>query len=335
MNRPPEAFIFVQEQELVSFTTASFEKVGLSNHHAALISRLLVNSDMRGVRSHGVRAASGYTHTFADGNCNPRPNIRVISKSPTSVVVDGDGTLGYWPMVEATNCAIQKAQETGMGMGLARHIGHYGSAGHYTRMCMEAGCIGFSVQGYRNMGNARGQDPKPQIGYIGNPPLCFGIPSGDEPPVVQDVATRILADYQKSPEFDDLLTRIPAAFFKSIGYGAVATILGGALAGAALPEADEVQERWPAANHGGMVLAIHIETVIPEDDFRGEVDRFVKDVRESFEPMPGYDEALLPGAIEEQRMDLHREKGIRFGEIEQQTIREMSERLDVALPWND
>ena len=65
--------------------------------------------------------------------------------------------------------------------------------------------------------------------------------------MVQDVATRILADYQKSPEFDDLLTRIPAAFFKSIGYGAVATILGGALAGAALPEADEVQERWPAA----------------------------------------------------------------------------------------
>ena len=335
MNRPPEAFIHVQENELVSFTTACFEKVGLSSHHAALISRLLVNSDMRGVRSHGVRAASGYTRTFAEGNCNTRPDVKIVSESPTSVVIDGDGTLGYWPMVDATNCAIQKARETGMGMGLARHIGHYGSAGHYTRMCMEAGCIGFSVQGYRNMGNARGRDPKPQIGYIGNPPLCFGIPSGEEPPVVQDVATRILADYQQSPEFDDLLTRIPAAFFKSIGYGAVATILGGALAGAALPEADEVQERWPAANHGGMVLAIHIETVIPAEDFREEVDRFVKDVRESYEPMPGYDEALLPGAIEEQRMALHRKQGIRFGEIEQDTVREMSERLDVPLPWND
>ena len=335
MNRPPEEYIHVHENALLAFTTACFEKVGLSNHHAALISRLLVNSDLRGVRSHGVRAASGYTRTFAEGGSNPRPNVRVISESPTSVVVDGDGTLGYWPMVEATESAIAKARETGMGMGLVRHIGHYGSAGHYTRMCMEAGCVGFSVQGYRDIGNARGQDPKPQIGYFGNPPLCFGIPAGNEPPLVQDVATRILADYQQSPEFDDLLSRIPAAFFKSIGYGAVATLLGCALTGAALPEADEVQEQWPAASHGGMVLAIHIETVIPEGDFHEEVDRFVKDVRESYEPMPGYDKALLPGAIEEQRMALHREQGIRIGEIEQNTVREMSDRLDIALPWND
>ncbi len=152
---------------------------------------------------------------------------------------------------------------------------------------------------------------------------------------VQDVATRILADYQRSPEFDDLLSRIPAAFFKSIGYGAVATILGCALAGAALPEADEVQERWPEAGHGGMVLAIHIETVIPEGKFRAEVDRFVRDVRESYEPIPGYDEALLPGALEERRTALHREQGIRFGEIEQDTVREMSTRLDVPLPWDE
>ncbi|MDE2727570.1 MAG: Ldh family oxidoreductase, partial [Gemmatimonadota bacterium] len=198
-----------------------------------------------------------------------------------------------------------------------------------------SGCIGFSVQGYRNMGDARGQDPKPQIGYFGNPPLCFGMPAGDEPPIVQDVATRILADYQHSPEFDDLLSRIPAAFFKSIGYGAVATVLGCALAGAALPEADEVHARWPGASHGGMVLAIHIETVIPTADFKKEVDRFVRDVRETYEPMPGYDDALLPGAIEEARVALHREQGIRFGEIEQRTVREMSERLDVPLPWSD
>ena len=335
MNRPPEAYIHVDESSLLAFTTACFEKVGLSNHHAALISRLLVNSDLRGVRSHGVRAASGYTRGFAQGQFNASPNVRVIAESPASVIVDGDGTLGYLPMVEATEKAIAKARETGLGMGLVRHIGHYGSAGHYTRMCMASGCIGFSVQGYRNMGDARGEDPKPQIGYFGNPPLCFGIPAGDEPPVVQDVATRILADYQRSPEFDDLLTRIPAAFFKSIGYGAVATVMGCALAGAALPEGDEVQARWPGANHGGMVLAIHIDTVIPEGDFRKEVDRFVKDVRESYEPMPGYDEALLPGAIEEQRMALHREQGIRFGEIEQNTVREMGERVGVPLPWNE
>ena len=333
MNQPPEEYINVGEIALLNFTIQCFEKVGLSSHHANLLSRLLVNSDLRGVRSHGVQAASGYTRSFAEGNINPKPDVRVIAETPTSVTVDGDGSLGYWPMVEATEQAIKKAQDIGLGMGLVRHIGHYGSAGHYSRMCMDSGCIGFSVQGYRNMGNAHDHPQKPQIGYFGNPPLCFGIPAGNVSPVVQDVATRILADYQKSPEFDDLLSRIPAAFFKSIGYGAVATLLGCALPGAALPEADNIHKKWPGANHGGMVLAINIGTVIPENEFYNEVDRFVTDVRESYEPIPGYSEALLPGAIEEQRKKHHEEAGIRFGINEQNSVIEMSKRLDIKLPW--
>ena len=33
---------------------------------------------------------------------NPRPEVRVIHETQTAVVVDGDGTLGYLPMVRAT-----------------------------------------------------------------------------------------------------------------------------------------------------------------------------------------------------------------------------------------
>jgi LDH2 family malate/lactate/ureidoglycolate dehydrogenase len=236
-------------------------------------------------------------------------------------------------MVRATEGAIVKAREVGMGMGLVRHIGHYGSAAHYARMCMEAGCVGFSVQGYRGQGNAAGAENRPQVGYFGNPPICFAIPSGEEPPVVLDAATRILADYQLGPEFDPLLTQIPAAFFKSMGYTAVATLLGGGLTGFTLPAADEVNAAWPNANHGGMVLAIHVGTVVPESVFRGEVDRLVRDVRETYEPMPGTDAARLPGAIEEELMEQHRREGIRYGEREQAAARSASERLGVPLPW--
>lgn len=333
MNRPPEDYVLVQEDRLLVFARTCFEKAGLDHEHAALISRLLVNSDLRGVRSHGTRAVNGYCRALETGACNPRPNVRQIHETPTAVVIDGDGTLGYLPMVRATEAAVKKAREVGIGMGLVRHIGHYGSAGHYTRICMEQECIGFSVQGYRHQGDARGAAQRPQIGYFGNPPLCFGIPSGKEPPVVLDVATRILADYQRSPEFDDLLTRIPAAFFKSIGYGAVATLLGCGLAGAALPSGDEIEARWTGARHGGMILAIYIDAVVPIEAFQAEVDRFVRDVRETYEPMPGYEEALLPGAIEMQYAELHRREGIRFGEAEQQATREVGERLGVPLPW--
>ena len=333
MNRPPEAFVLVDEERLLNFSTACFEKAGVPHEHAALISRLLVNSDLRGVRSHGTRTVNRYCAGFENGNLNPNPNIRVIHETPTAVVLDGNGTLGYLPMVRATEHAIAKAKEVGIGMGLVRYIGHYGSAGHYARMCNEAGCIGFSVQGSRNHGNAGNQDSKPQLGYFGNPPICFAIPSGEEPPVVLDAATCIMADYQRGPEFDALLSIIPAAFFKSIGYTAVAHLLGGGLTGFTEP-APEDTAKW-SPPQGGMVLAIDIASVVPPDVFNAEVDRMVHDVRETYEPMPGTDRALLPGSIETERTERHRREGIRYGEMEQESAREVSERLGVPLPWDE
>ena len=35
MNRPPESFVLVQENRLLEFTTACFEKAGLTHDHAA------------------------------------------------------------------------------------------------------------------------------------------------------------------------------------------------------------------------------------------------------------------------------------------------------------
>ncbi len=80
-------------------------------------------------------------------------------------------------MVRATEIAIAKAKQVGIGMGLVRYIGHYGSAGHYARMCMEAGCVGFSVQGWRNQGQPKtdggGPNPEALLGYFGNPPISL------------------------------------------------------------------------------------------------------------------------------------------------------------------
>ena len=334
MNVPPVDFVRVQEDRLLAFATACFERAGLEAEHAGLISRLLVNSDLRGVRSHGTGLVSVYCSRFEQGRLNPRPRVRVVQETPGTAVLDGDGTLGYLPMVRATEQAIARARDVGVGMAVARPIGHYGAAGHYARLCMEQGCIGFSVQGYLDQGRAKGAGPRPQVGYFGNPPICFAVPSGEEPPVVLDAATRILADDQTGPEFDSLLSMIPAAFFKSMGYTAVASLLGGGLTGFTLPAVREQAERWPGAYNGGMVLAIRVAAVVPEEVFRAETDRMVRDVRETYEPMPGADRALLPGTIEEERLEAHRRDGIPYGEFEQQEAREVSERLEVPLPWS-
>ena len=113
MNQPPKSFVLVQEKRLLAFATACFEKVGLEREHAALVSRLLVNNDLRGVRSHGSRTVDMYCEGFERGAANPRPELKVLHETPTSVVLDGDGTIGYMPMTRAAEGAIAKAQAVG------------------------------------------------------------------------------------------------------------------------------------------------------------------------------------------------------------------------------
>ena len=143
-----------------------------------------------------------------------------------------------------------------------------------------------------------------------------------------------MADYQRGPDFDALLSVIPAAFFKSIGYTAVASLLGGALTGFTEPPTEDTA-KWSGGRMGGMVLAIDIGSVVPAGVFHAEVDRMVRDVRNTYEPLPGNDRALLPGAIEEERTEKHRREGIRYGEMEQASARAASERLGIPLPWDE
>ncbi len=68
--------------------------------------------------------------------------------------------------------------------------------------------------------------------------------------------------------------------------------------------------------------------------FRAETDRMTRDIGETYTPMPGTERARLPGAVEEERMQLHRREGVRYGEMEQAAARDVCGRLGVALPWD-
>lgn len=332
-NKPPEHYVLISEDRLLAFVAACFEKAGVEATQTAAITRCLVNADLRGVRSHGTRSAHGYALAFERRTLNPTPDIRVVHETLSTVVVDGDGALGYQPMIRAAELAVAKARHTGVGIGLTRQIGHYGSAGHYARICQEANCIGISMQGYRNEAFDRKIAPKPSAAQSGDPPMCFAIPGGEGPGMVLDMGASIFGFYT-GPEYADLFDRVPGAFFKSMGLIAVSTLLGGALTGYTSPEATTLQQKWQSAQHGGMVLAIAIDQIIPEDLFRAEVERYARDLAAHYAPIPGTDRVRLPGALEAERMERYRREGIPYGEPEQQAARALGDHFGVALPWS-
>ena len=335
MNRPPKEFKRIPADQLQQFAAACLKAGGLRADHADQLAELLTNSDLRGVRSHGTRAVGSYSRTLRDGKVNPNPDLQVVRETDTTILIDGDGGLGYAPMMMATERAILKAKVKGVAVGATRHIGHYGSAGHYVRRAMQDGCTAFSVQGIGlgQQWREDGRNEARQSAYWGNPPMCFGLPGQEAPPLVLDMATCILADYQRGEPFDALQELIPAAFFKSMGLTGVGHALGGALVGMQNPRSEAVRERWPGAYAGGLVIVMDIGLFVPPEEFRSGIDYLVRGVRKTMAPVRGYDEATLPGTIESRKEQEYRRDGVPYDLEDLKRLETAGKEFGITPPW--
>ena len=256
MNRPPEECRCLDADQLQAFSAACFQAAGLRADHADLMSSLLTQSDLRGVRSHGNRAMPRYCRSLEEGQTNPDPDIRVLMETDAAILVGGDGGFGYATMMKATDAAIGKAKERGVAVGASCHHGHYGSAGHYVRRAMEADARRFPCRA-----TTRASSVKAAAILANKPPTgatrqsASACPGRPAPPIILDAETCILADYQRGPEFDALQSLIPAAFFKSMGYTGIATALGGCFLIQNDDAARAVTERWPLPSRGALSLS--------------------------------------------------------------------------------
>ncbi|MBM3277566.1 MAG: Ldh family oxidoreductase [Candidatus Handelsmanbacteria bacterium] len=331
MNRPPEHFVRVPDEQLRSFAAACLKAAGMPEDHAEQLAQLLTNSDLRGVRSHGVRTIGGYCPSLKSGRVNPRPEIKILRETDTYIYIDGGGGLGYAPTMLATEKAIAKAKAKGVAIGAACRLGHYGSAGHYVHRALEEGCFAFSVQGSYPQYYVSNKDKR--AASYGNPPLCFGLPGLEGPPLVLDGATCILADYQRGPEFEALEAMIPAAFFKSMGYTGIATALGGVFVGQGQEESRAAAERWHGARMGSLVWVMDLGLFAPAAQVRAGVDTLINLVREEMTPLQGYGEATLPGTVEWRKTQEYRREGIPMSSEDLERLHKTGEDLGVDAPW--
>ena len=92
------------------------QSVGLPQEKAELLAGLLSGNDLRGVFSHGTRQIATYARLMRDGKLNNKPEIEVVESSHCSLLVDGDGGVGYFPAHEGTAKVIEKAKENGIAV---------------------------------------------------------------------------------------------------------------------------------------------------------------------------------------------------------------------------
>lgn len=163
---------------------------GLSAAHAATVAEILVETDLRGIDSHGVSMLPIYREMRAVGKLNMRPDIRVLRETPVSALIDADHSIGHVPARMAMDLAIDKASKVGLAAVAVRRSAHFGAAGCYTELAARAGLIGIATT------SARGIAMVPTFGaepVFGTNPISIAAPAGRHPPFNLDMATTPVA----------------------------------------------------------------------------------------------------------------------------------------------
>ena len=185
MNMAPEIFIRVPHEAMKEFVAEVGSAAGLDDEKASLLARLLTENDLRGTFSHGTESIAKYAPALRDGAINRSPEVRVMRETPVSIIVDGDGGLGYFPAYEGTRRAIEKAKAHGMAVMVSQNHGHIGAAGIYTRMTLEHDLLTMVTGGHSWTCNRA------------NP--CMRLPWDHRPLSVRRVVRRTLSCWTSGP----------------------------------------------------------------------------------------------------------------------------------------
>ena len=364
----------VDWETITNFVIDSFVGYGIPRADAEICADVLLESDKRGIESHGVnRFKPVYLDRIKAGIQQPVTNFEIIKETPTTAVVDGHDGMGQVIGHKAMSMAIAKAKEYGMGMVVVRNSCHYGIAGYYTSMAAAAGCIGLT-----------GTNARPTVaptfgveGMFGTNPLTLGVPTDEKFDFNFDGASstyqngkleyyaRIGKDapagaligldgnaYEgSSADALKAMARGEAALctlggpgeeqagYKGYGYAMFVELLSAVLQdgnyGKALTGLDENGNKVPF-RLGHFFIAIDTDHFLGEDVCRKKAGDILREVRGA-KKAPGADRIYTAGE-KEYEIRLSREAGVPINESVQKEITAIRDELGLTqykFPWED
>jgi LDH2 family malate/lactate/ureidoglycolate dehydrogenase len=174
------------EEQLVSV----FRAWGMSEAHARTTADVMVETDLRGVDSHGVSMLPTYDNEFRAGRLNMTPTFKHVRENAATALIDADASLGHPVSTYAMNLAVDKCLKAGVGVVAVRNSHHFGAAGCYARIAADRGVIGLVTSATRGvtMVPTFGAEP-----VLGTNPLAFAAPARRNQPFQLDMATTTVA----------------------------------------------------------------------------------------------------------------------------------------------
>ena len=164
-----------------------FKRLGTPPDDARICADVLIASDLRGIESHGVGRLKYYYDRIQRGQHRTQTKIEIVKETETTAVIDGRHGMGHVIAYRAMEMAIDKARQFGLGAVAVRNGTHFGIAGYYPLMAVQAGMMGLTVTNARpSIVPTFGGEP-----MLGTNPIAFAAPSDMDYPFCFDGATSI------------------------------------------------------------------------------------------------------------------------------------------------
>jgi L-2-hydroxycarboxylate dehydrogenase (NAD+) len=338
---------------LLSFTNDALRACGLPERDAAITADAMIEADLTGADAHGIFRLASYVKVLQQKRINPTPNIQIVNRGPATALVDGDNGMGHLVMTRAAETAVELARASGVGWVGSRRSNHAGAAGIYAAIPLAHGMIGLyaACSSVNHMAPTGGAEP-----LLGTNPIAAAIPAGEEPPVILDIATSVIAygavrtaalqgksipeGWMIDPATGKPLTdpargnhglMTPIGGYKGAGLALVIGLLAGLLNGAAFGRdvSDFNTDQGGETNTGQFVIALDIARFMDPKQFAAEIDRHLRDFKASAR-LPGFDAIRLPGAERMKRREQRSRDGVTLAPALMKQLDELAGNLNLT-----
>ncbi len=342
----------VQPSELEGFIVRVLTSLAVSEEDARIVAAKMVEADLLGYDTHGVFRLRQYVNRLRDGGCNPMPDVRVISESMATALIDGDNGLGHLALKAATELAISKAKQAGIGWVGVRGGNHAGPAALYVRPQTAVGMAGLcaAVGSANHVAPFGGTDL-----LLGTNPIAIAFPSADPDPFVLDMATtvaavgkiKVLAQRgEPMPEgwmvgrdglpLTDPNKRgdgflLPIGGPKGFGLSLAIGLLAGSMNGAALGSdvVDFTSDTESPTNTGQFVAAIDLSAFGDPERIAKSASQVFAELRAS-EPLPEHEPVRIPGEGRSDAYDRRSSGGLELHDALRQDLDAIADEFGVA-----
>ena len=349
----------IHADNLKQFVIDAFRHYGMREEDAAISADILVESDLRGIDSHGVPRMAFYVERLARGGVNLEAELKVVNETAATITFDAQNGFGPPMAYRAMQRCIEQAKVAGVSLVTVGHSNHYGIAGYYATMALDhPGMAGISMTNATPL-------LVPTFGktaLLSTAPIAAAFPAGTEAPFILDAATTAVAwgkveisrrQHKEMPvgwavDTEGVPTTDPFAAValmplgseretsgqKGYGLALMVEMLCSQLSGSAWSRdvAGSRVEPLRPSDTSHAFIAINIEAFRPLDDYNASVDEMLHTLRNS-EPMPGHERVLVPGDPEAEAYIDRSERGIPVHPEVVSDLRKIGEDAGIEVPF--